>query len=112
MPETTDRAIVEEMWTVARNEPLTLAAIVPFGFVDRDRYRRKINNVVLEFTLDSDPRTKIWSYELAILDESGATLDGDVVEYWLQTFFGRESFLASRRNFELTGEARYTFPYR
>jgi hypothetical protein len=34
------------------------------------------------------------------------------VDYWLQAFFGREAFLASRRNFEMTGEARYTFPYR
>jgi len=33
------------------------------------------------------------------------------VEYWLHAFFGRESFLAARRNFLLTGEARYTFPY-
>jgi hypothetical protein len=112
MPELTDRKIVEEMWTIARNEPLTLSSIVPFGFVDRDRYRRRVGEVVLEFTLDSDPRTKVWSYELAILDATGATLDGEIVEYWLQAFFGRESFFAARRNFELTGEARYTFPYR
>lgn len=112
MAEATDRKIVEEMWTLARNEPLTLSSIVQFGFIDRDRYRRRVGAVVLELTLDSDPRSKIWSYELAILDGSGATLDGDVVEYWLQAFFGRESFLAARRNFELTGEARYTFPYR
>jgi hypothetical protein len=97
MPELTDRKIVEEMWTIARNEPLTLSSIVPFGFVDRDRYRRRVGEVVLEFTLDS---------------ATGATLDGEIVEYWLQAFFGRESFFAARRNFELTGEARYTFPYR
>ena len=112
MPEATDRRIVEEMWTLARNEPLTLSALAPFGFVDRERYRRKVGNVVLEFTLDSDSRSKIWSYELAILHADGQVLDSEVVQYWLDAFFGRESFLAARRNFELTGEARYTFPYR
>ncbi len=108
----TDRRIVEEMWTLARNEPMTMASLAPFGFVDRERYRRKVGTVILELTLDCDPRTKVWSYELAILDEAGATLDSEVVEYWLHAFFGRESFLASRRNFLFTGEARYVFPYR
>lgn len=112
MPEMTDRRIVEEMWTTARNEPLTMASLVAFGYIDRERYRRRIGNIVLEFTLDSDPRSKVWAYELAILDESGAVLDSEVVEYWLHAFFGRESFLASRRNFLMTGEARYVFPYR
>jgi|GEM_PF-1027950 hypothetical protein len=111
MPEETDRRIVEEMWTQARNEPLTLAPLLPFGFVDRERYRRRVGSVVLEFTLDADPQTGVWSYELAILDAEGATLDNEVVEYWLHAFFGRESFLAARRNFLLTGEARFTFPY-
>ncbi len=112
MPEATDVKIVMEMWTLARNEPLTLSAIVPFGFVDRERYRRRVGKVVLEFTLDGDQRTKIWSYELAILHADGEVLDNEIVDYWLTAFFGRESFLAARRNFELTGEARYTFPYR
>ena len=112
MPEATDRRIVEEMWTLARNEPLTLGAISPFGFVDRDRYRRQVGQVVLEFTLDSDPHTKIWSYELAILHSGGEILEPDIVQYWLDSFFGREAFLAARRNFLMSGEARFTFPYR
>jgi hypothetical protein len=111
MPEDTDRRIVEEMWTQARNEPLTLAGLLPFGMVDRERYRRRVGEVLLELTLDADPQSGIWSYELAILHADGETLENDVVEYWLHAFFGRESFLAARRNFLLTGEARYTFPY-
>ena len=111
MPETTDRYIVQEMWTLAQNEPLTLAALQPFGFVDRDRYRRRVGDIVLEFTLDADPRTRIWSYELSILDAEGGILETEVIHYWLDAFFGSLSFLASRRNFLLTGEARYTFPY-
>ncbi len=112
MPETTDRQIVEEMWTVARNEPLTLAGVLPFGSVDRERYRRRVGNVILTFTLDSDTRTGIWSYELGIADAEGGTLDDDVVRYWLNAFFGREVSLAARRGFLFAGEARYTFPYK
>lgn len=111
MPETTDRAIVEEMWTMARNKPLTVGAVSPFGIVGRDEFRRQVGNVVLELTLDCDPRTKAWNYELAILDAEGGTLDADTVNYWLQAFFGREAHSASRRNFLLTGEARFIFPY-
>lgn len=112
MPETTDKQIVEEMWTIARNEPLTLSGIVAFGFVDMDRYKRRVGDVVLTLTLDSDQRTQIWSYELAIAHVNGETLDDEVVRYWLNAFFGREAFLAARRGFLLTGEARYTFPYK
>ena len=112
MAETTDRQIVEEMWTTARNEPLTLAGVLPFGVVDRERYRRKVGNVVLHFTLDSDQRTGIWSYELGIASADGSVLDDEVVQYWLHAFFGRESSRAARRGFLLSGEARYTFPYK
>jgi len=111
MAETADKKIVEEMWTTARNEPLTLAALQPFGMVDRERYRRRVGDVQLELTLDADPRTGIWSYELAILDANGGTLDDTVVQYWLHAFFGREAYFAARRNFLMTGEARFTFPY-
>ena len=112
MPETTDKRIVEEMWTVARNEPLTLAGVVAFGVVDRERYQRRVGNVVLSFTLDCDYRTNIWSYELGIADAAGGVLDDEVVQYWLRAFFGREASLAARRGFLMSGEARYTFPYR
>ncbi len=111
MAEDTDRRIVQEMWTLARNEPLTLAALQPFGFVDRDRYRRHVGTIILEFTLDSDPRTNIWGYELSINDAEGGVLDFEIVDYWLTNFFGSLKFLAARRNFLFTGEARYTFPY-
>lgn len=112
MPEATDRDIVRDMWTQARNEPLTLAPLMPFGFVDRERYRRRVAGIVLEFTLDSDPQTKVWSYELAILSGDGEPVDSETVQYWLEAFFGREAFLAARRNFLMTAEARFTFPYR
>ena len=111
MPEVADRRIVEEMWTIARNEPLTLARISPFGILDRDRYRRRVGDVILELTLDSDDRTGSWMYELAVLDKDGGTLDVDVVNYWLQAFFGRDAHFAARRNFLFTGEARYIFPH-
>lgn len=111
MAEDTDRRIVQEMWTLARNEPLTLAALQPFGFVDKERYRRHVGGIILEFTLDSDPRTHIWGYELSISDADGGILDSEVVDYWLTTFFGSLKFLAARRNFLFTGEARFTFPY-
>lgn len=112
MPETTDKQIVEEMWTVARNEPLTLAGISPFGVVDRERYRRRVGDVILSLTLDCDQRTKIWSYELGIAGATGEPLDETVAQYWLEAFFGREAGFAARRGFILTGEARYTFPYK
>ena len=111
MPEATDKQIVEEMWTVARNEPLTLAGVVAFGVLDRERYKRRVGDVVLTFTLDRDARTNIWSYELGIAEAGGGILDEEVVRYWLQTFFGRQASLAARRGFLLTGEARFTFPY-
>jgi len=111
MPEDTDRHIIEEMWTIARSEPTTLAAISPFGFVDMERYRRRVGEVILTFTLDRDPKTNIWSYELRIQHADGAPLDDEVIQYWLDAFFGRNAFLASRRNFLLTGEASYTYPY-
>ena len=111
MPEAADKYIVEEMWTLARNEPLTLGAISPFGVMDRERYRRRVGDIILELTLDCDHRTKIWSYELAILDADGGVLDSDTVNYWLHAFFGREAHFAARRNFFMTGEARFTFPF-
>ncbi len=112
MAETTDRQIVEEMWTIARNEPLTLAGLLPFGAVNAERYRRRVGEVILSLTLDSDPRTGIWSYELSIANAEGGVLDDEVVQYWLHAFFGREAGRAARRGFLLTGEARYTFPYK
>ena len=112
MAEAIDKEIVEEMWTLARNEPLTLSGISPFGMVDRSRYRRQVGKVLLELTLDSDPRTNIWTYELAILNADGGELDTETVQYWLHAFFGREAHFASRRNFLMTGEARFVFPYR
>ena len=111
MPESTDQRIVEEMWTLARNEPMTLAGLSPFGVLDRDRYRRQVGDVILELTLDADSRTGEWSYELGITDAHGGTLDNDVVTYWLNAFFGRTAHFAMRRNFLFTGEARFTFPY-
>lgn len=111
MPEFADQQIVEEMWTRARNEPLTLAAIVPFGVIDPERYKRRVGDVVLTFTLDADARTRVWSYELGIAHAEGETLDDEVVQYWLAAFFGRERFLAARRSFLFTGEARFIFPY-
>jgi hypothetical protein len=111
MAETRDQEIVEEMWTLARNEPLTLAALSPFGVLDRDRYRRRVGDVTLELTLDSDRKTGIWSYELAILNAEGEALDSDTIQYWLHAFFGRDAHFAARRNFLMTGEARFTFPF-
>ena len=107
-----DKTIVQEMWTLANNEPLTVGPLVAFGFVDRERYRRYIDGLILELTLDKDPKSEIWSYELAILHPEGGPVDGDIVGHWLQLFFGREAHFAAKRNFMLTDEARYTFPYR
>lgn len=111
MSEVADKKIVEEMWTHARNEPLTLARLSPFGLMDKERYRRRVGDVILELTLDHDDRHNAWAYELAILDADGGTLDTDVVNYWLQAFFGRDAHFAARRNFLFTGEARFVFPY-
>lgn len=106
-----DQRIAQEMWTLANNEPLSLAPLQPFGVIDRERYRRNIGGgVVLELTLESDPRTGIWSYEFAVLDSEGGRVDQELVEYWLQRFFGNLSYLASKRSF-LLAEARYTFPH-
>lgn len=110
--EERDQQIVQEMWTLANNEPLTVAPLVPFGFVDKERYRRYLGDVNLELTLDKDPKTEIWSYELAITRPDSIPVDGEVVAYWLKLFFGREAHFAAKRNFMLTDESRYTFPYK
>ena len=78
--------------------------MVAFGFVDRERYRRYIDGLILDLTLDKDPKTEIWSYELAILNPEGGPVDGEKVAYWLHLFFGRESHFAAKRNFMLTDE--------
>lgn len=111
MPEAADKQIVEEMWSRAQREPLTLAALSPFGVVDAERYKRRVGAVALTFTLDCDRRTNFWSYELAIANADGGVLDEEVVQYWLHAFFGRHAGRAARRGFLLTGEARYTFPH-
>lgn len=103
--------IVQEMWTTANNEPLAMAGLQPFGFVDRERYRRVVDGLSIEFVLDCDVHSHIWSYELAILDPEGVPVDEDVVQYWLKLFFGKEAVFASKRSYLLT-EARYTFPYK
>lgn len=109
--EDRDKRIAQEMWTLANNEPLALAALQPFGIVDRERYRKRLDGgLVLELTLETDPNTGIWSYEFSVLDEEGGLVDETVVQYWLTVFFGAERFSASKRSF-LLAEARYTFPY-
>ncbi len=106
-----DQRIAQEMWTLANNEPLALAPLQPFGVIDRDRYKRDVGGgVFLELTLETDPRTGIWSYEFAVLDHEGGRVDQETVDYWLQRFFGNLSHLASKRSF-LLAEARYTFPH-
>lgn len=111
LDEAADRRVAEEMWTLANNEPLALAALQPFGLVDRDRYRRRVwGNVILELTLETDPRSGIWSYEYAILDQDGGRVEEDVVAHWLAMLLGSRSHIASRRSFLFT-EARFTFPY-
>lgn len=104
-----DMTLVREMWTLANNEPLALAHLQRYGVIDRERYRRVRAGIALEFTLETDQRTSIWSYELAILDESGDDIDADVVEYWLTAFFGEQRPLASKRSF-LMRDARFTYP--
>lgn len=106
-----DQRIVQEMWTQANLEPLTLAPLQRYGLIDRERYRRLVDTVVLELTLDRDPRSNHWSYELAILDPEGGSVEDDVVEHWLTLFFGRDARFAAKRSFLLTGEARFTLPY-
>jgi hypothetical protein len=106
-----DKKIVQDMWTFARNEPLAIKDLLPFGFADRERYRRYVGDIVLEFTLESDEKSKIWSYELAVLDKDGAFLDPDIVQYWLEMFFGNQSGRAARRSMLFPAEARFTFPY-
>lgn len=106
-----DQRVAQEMWTLANNEPLSLAPLQPFGVIDRDRYRRRVGEgVVLELTLETDPRTSVWSYEFAVLDEEGGRVEEELVQHWLRCFFGNLAHLASKRSFLLT-EARFTFPY-
>jgi hypothetical protein len=109
--EERDQQIVREMWTQANNEPLTLGSLQAFGFVDRERYRRYVDGLILELVLDKDPRSDAWSYELAILAPDGGQVDDALVRYWLEAFFGREAAFAAKRNYMLTADARYTFPF-
>ena len=109
--EERDVRVVQEMWTLANLEPLPLASLQRYGFVDRERYRRYVDRLILELTLDKDPRTSQWSYELAILDPDEDIVDPEVVQYWLRLFFGRDAPFAAKRNFMLT-EARFTFPWK
>ncbi len=106
-----DRQLVQEMWTLANNEPLALAALQPYGLVDRDRYRRYIDGITLELTLETDPQTGIWSYEFALIHPDGEVVDATLIEYWLDLFFGKESRHAAKRGFMLTTDARFTLPY-
>jgi hypothetical protein len=105
-----DLRVVQDMWTLANNEPLTLFALQKYGVIDRERYRRLHNGLWLELTLECDERTKVGSYELAILSQDGSDVDPDVVNYWLEAFLGNKKGLASRRSFMLR-DARYTFPF-
>ena len=107
-----DKKVVQDMWTLARNEPMTMQHLLPFGVADRERYRQYLGDIVLEFTLEADERTKLWSYELAILDKDGGFLDPDVVQYWLEMFFGNQAGRAGRRSLLFPAEARFTFPYK
>lgn len=106
-----DRLIVQEMWTLANAEPLSLAALQPHGFIDRERYRRYVDGLVLELTLETNPQTGVWSYEFALLAPSGEKVEEEVVAYWLDQFFGKEARHAAKRGFMLTTDARFTFPY-
>jgi len=106
-----DMRIVQDMWTLANNEPLTLFALQKYGVIDRERYRRYHNGLWLELTLECDDRTKVWSYELAILSPDGGDVDPDIVNYWLDAFLGNKKGMASRRSFMLR-DARFTFPFR
>jgi hypothetical protein len=106
-----DKQIVQEMWLLANNEPLALAALQPHGFVDRDHYRRYVDGLILELTLETDPHTNLWSYEFAVLHPEGERLDDEIVQHWLTLFFGQEARHAAKRGFMLTTDARFTFPY-
>ena len=106
-----DRLIVQEMWATANNEPLALISLQPLGMIDRDRYRRLIDGLLLELTLESDPHTGIWSYEFALVDPDGVQVDEEIVQYWLELLFGKEARHASKRSYLLTADARFTFPY-
>jgi hypothetical protein len=106
-----DRQLVQEMWTVANNEPLSLVGLQPYGMIDRERYRRLVDNLTLELTLETDPQTGAWSYEFALIHPEGERIDEDIVAYWLDQFFGKEARHAAKRGFLLTTDARFTFPY-
>lgn len=106
-----DRQIVQEMWTIANNEPLTLTGLQPLGMIDRERYRRIVDGITLDLTLERDAQTNIWSYEFAIIHPDGIQVDEDIVQYWLELFFGKEARHASKRSYLLTADARFTFPY-
>lgn len=106
-----DRLIVQEMWTLANSEPLSLGALQPHGIIDRERYRRYVDGLTLELTLESDPKTGVWSYEFALIHPEGDRIDDEVVAYWLDQFFGKEARHAAKRGFMLTTDARFTFPY-
>ena len=107
-----DRQLIQEMWAQANNAPLALAALQPHGVIDREDYRRYVDGLIIELTLETNPQTRVWSYELAILHPGGEILEGEVVEYWLEQFFGTEVRHAAKRGFMITADARYTFPYR
>jgi hypothetical protein len=106
-----DRLIVQEMWTIANNEPLALSGLQPLGMIDRDRYRRTVDGISLELTLESDPHSGIWAYEFSLVDPDGVQVDEETVQYWLELFFGKETRHISKRSYLLTADARYTFPY-
>jgi hypothetical protein len=67
--------------------------------------------VTIEFTLEADPQTRLWSYELALIDPDGGIVDPEVVQYWLGLFFGNQAGRAARRSMLFPAEARFTFPY-
>jgi hypothetical protein len=106
-----DRQLVQEMWTLANSEPLSLATLQPYGLIDRERYRRYVDGLILELTLESHAQTGIWSYEFAVIPPDGERVEEDVVAYWLDQFFGQETRHAAKRGFMLTTDARFTFPY-
>ena len=106
-----DRLIFQEMWTLANSEPLSLAALQPHGIMDRERFRRYVEGLILEFTLETDPQTGIWSYEFALIHPNGEQIDDEIIAYWLDQFFGKEVRHAAKRGFMLITDARFTFPY-
>ena len=106
-----DRLIVQEMWTLANSEPLALSALQPLGMIDRERYRRYVDGLILELTLETNPKTGVWSYELALIHPEGERIDEEIITYWLDQFFGNEARHAAKRGFMLTTDARFTFPY-